>query len=103
MLEETRALLAAGVPAQRLIELGLEYRYLTRHLMGELSYDEMVTQLENAIVQFAKRQMTWFGRDPRIEWLDPGRALEQAQARVATMGALSQTQPSGQGEIPDRR
>ena len=80
MLDETRDLLAAGVPAQRLIELGLEYRFLTRYLLGELTYAQMREQLETAIVQFAKRQMTWFRRDPRIRWLEPERALEQAEA-----------------------
>jgi tRNA dimethylallyltransferase len=80
MLDETRDLLAAGVPPERLLELGLEYRFLTRHLLGELSYAEMTDGLERAIVQFAKRQMTWFGRDARVEWLEPERALEQAEA-----------------------
>jgi tRNA dimethylallyltransferase len=79
MLDETRELLAAGVPPERLLELGLEYRFLTRHLLGELSYAEMAAALEAAIAQFAKRQMTWFGRDPRIQWLEPERAVEQAE------------------------
>jgi tRNA dimethylallyltransferase len=80
MLDETRDLLAAGVPPERLLELGLEYRFLTRYLVGELSYAEMTTLLETAIVQFAKRQMTWFGRDARVQWLGPERAVEQAEA-----------------------
>jgi tRNA dimethylallyltransferase len=79
MLDETRELLAAGVPPERLLELGLEYRFLTRHLLGELGYAEMAAALEAAIAQFAKRQMTWFGRDPRIQWLEPERAVEQAE------------------------
>jgi tRNA dimethylallyltransferase len=79
MVDETRDLLAAGVPPERLLELGLEYRFLTRCLLGELSYTDMARALENAIVQFAKRQMTWFARDPRIEWLEPERAEEQAE------------------------
>ena len=83
MLEETRQLLAAGVPPQRLIELGLEYRFLTRHVLGELTADEMREKLETAIVQFARRQMTWFRRDARIRWLEPDRALEQAEALAA--------------------
>lgn len=78
MLDETRGLLEHGVPPRRLIELGLEYRFLTRHLQGELSYAAMVSQLETAIVQFARRQLTWFRRDPRIHWLEPTRALEEA-------------------------
>jgi tRNA dimethylallyltransferase len=79
MLDETREILAAGVPPERLLELGLEYRFLTRHLLGELGYAEMAAALEAAIAQFAKRQMTWFGRDPRIQWLEPERAVEQAE------------------------
>jgi tRNA dimethylallyltransferase len=79
MLDETRDLLAAGVPAERLIELGLEYRFLTRHLIGEQTEADMLTQLETAIAQFAKRQLTWFRHDPRIHWLEPTRALEQAE------------------------
>jgi tRNA dimethylallyltransferase len=79
MLDETRDLLAAGVPAERLIELGLEYRFLTRYLTGELTQAEMVTQLESAIGQFARRQLTWFRHDPRIHWLEPTRALEEAE------------------------
>ena len=82
MLDETHDLLAAGVPAERLIELGLEYRFLTRHLLGQLSHTEMQTQLEAAIYRFARRQLTWFRRDPRIIWLEPTRALEQAEALV---------------------
>ncbi len=71
MLDEVRGLLEAGVPPERLRELGLEYRFLARHLLGEVAYDEMVASLKVAIARFAKRQMTWFRRDPRIHWLDP--------------------------------
>jgi tRNA dimethylallyltransferase len=71
MLDEVRGLLAAGVPAERLLELGLEYRFLTRYLLDDLSLEEAVVQLKAAIYQFARRQMTWFRRDDRIHWLDP--------------------------------
>lgn len=60
MLDEVQRLLDSGVPAENLIYYGLEYKFLTRHLIGELSYDRMVAELEIAIHQFAKRQMTWF-------------------------------------------
>jgi tRNA dimethylallyltransferase len=79
MPDETRDLLAAGVAPERLLELGLEYRFLTRYLLGELNSTDMARLLENAIVQFARRQMTWFGRDPRVQWLEPERAAEQAE------------------------
>ena len=71
MLDEVRGLLDAGVPAERLLELGLEYRYLARFLLGELGYEEMLRDLKHAIDQFAKRQLTWFRRDPRIHWIEP--------------------------------
>ena len=74
MVDEVRGLLARGVPAETLIGYGLEYRFVTRHLLGELTYDEMRGQLAVAIHQFAKRQMTWFrGMERsgvRIHWVD---------------------------------
>lgn len=74
MLDEIRRLLAEGIPAEDLIYYGLEYKYLTLHVIGQLTYDEMFTQLETAIHQFAKRQMTWFrGMEKRgsaIHWID---------------------------------
>ena len=71
MLDEVRALLDAGVSTEFLMKLGLEYRFITQYLLGELSgLDEMTQLLSTAIKQFAKRQMTWFRRDPSIHWLD---------------------------------
>ena len=60
LVDEVRGLLDAGVPAETLIYYGLEYKFVTQHVLGILSYDEMRTLLGNAIHQFAKRQMTWF-------------------------------------------
>ena len=60
MLEEVRTLLSSGIAPEDLIYYGLEYKFLTLHLLGELSYEEMFSALETAIHQFAKRQMTWF-------------------------------------------
>jgi tRNA dimethylallyltransferase len=74
MLEEVQKLLDSGLTPEQLIYYGLEYKYLTLHLTGELSYQEMFEQLEIAIHQFAKRQMTWFrGMEKRgttIHWVD---------------------------------
>lgn len=74
MVDEVKALLDGGIPAEDLIYYGLEYKYLTLFAIGELSYEEMFHQLETAIHQFAKRQMTWFrGMERRgftIHWLD---------------------------------
>ncbi|MBD5266215.1 MAG: tRNA (adenosine(37)-N6)-dimethylallyltransferase MiaA [Bacteroides sp.] len=73
MVDEVRRLLDSGIPAADLIYYGLEYKFLTLYLTGALSYDEMVSRLEIAIHQFAKRQMTWFrGMENRgfpIHWL----------------------------------
>lgn len=60
MVDEIRGLLDAGVPAATLISYGLEYKFVTQHILGELSYAQMRELLSIAIHQFAKRQMTWF-------------------------------------------
>ncbi len=70
MVDEVRRLLDAGVSTEFLMKLGLEYRYLTRYLLGEITYDQMVLELGNAIKKFAKRQMTWFRREENLHWLD---------------------------------
>ena len=74
MIEEVAGLRARGVSDLRLDKLGLEYRYITRYLRGELgTLDDLRLQLGIAIRQFAKEQLTWFKRDRRIIWLDPFR------------------------------
>lgn len=81
MVDEVRRLLDSGIPAEALISYGLEYRYLTLYLTGQLSYDEMIRQLEIAIHQFAKRQMTYFrGMERRgvtIQWIDATHPKEE--------------------------
>ena len=78
MIEEIKGLLESGIAPEDLIYYGLEYKFVTRYLIGELSYDEMFSGLLTAIRQFAKRQMTWFrGMERRgieIEWVDPIRS-----------------------------
>lgn len=73
MVDEVRHLIESGVAPADLIYYGLEYKFITLHVMGRLSFDEMFTQLETAIHQFAKRQMTWFRgmerRGTHIHWL----------------------------------
>lgn len=73
MIDEVRQLLDSGIAPDDLIYYGLEYKFVTLHIIGRLSYDEMVSQLETAIHQFAKRQMTWFRgmekRGTKILWL----------------------------------
>ncbi len=74
MVEEVKELLDSGISAEDLIYYGLEYKYLTEFIIGKLTYQEMVSKLEIAIHQFAKRQMTWFRgmerRGFKIHWLD---------------------------------
>lgn len=86
MVEEVRQLLDSEVAPEDLIYYGLEYKYLTLYLTGKLSYDAMVEQLNVAIHQFAKRQMTWFRKMERegfeIRWLDAGLPLEERVERV---------------------
>ncbi|MGI6243029.1 MAG: tRNA (adenosine(37)-N6)-dimethylallyltransferase MiaA [Prevotella sp.] len=81
MVDEIRDLLDRGIPSEDIIYYGLEYKYVTEYVIGKLSYDEMFRQLEIAIHQFAKRQMTWFrGMERRgitIHWLDARLPMEQ--------------------------
>ena len=71
MIEEVKNLLDQGATAEFMMKLGLEYRFITQYLTGEIqSLDEMLDGLSKAIKKFAKRQMTWFRRDTEIHWLD---------------------------------
>ena len=74
MVNEVRKIIDSGVKPEKLILYGLEYKYLTLYIIGKLSYEDMVSQLEIAIHQFAKRQMTWFRgmerRGSTIHWID---------------------------------
>ena len=86
MVDEVRSLLNEDIPAEDLIYYGLEYKYLTEYIIGRLSYDEMFRQLEIAIHQFAKRQMTWFrGMERRgftIHWIDATLPLDEKVALI---------------------
>ena len=85
MVQEVQRLLEKVAP-EDLIYYGLEYKYLTLHCIGQLSYDEMVRQLEIAIHQFAKRQMTWFRgmerRGIQINWIDAMLPMEEKVNRI---------------------
>lgn len=74
MIDEVRTLLDGGVPPETLIGYGLEYKFVTLHILGELSYGQMRERLATAIHQFAKRQMTWFRGMERsgvvIHWVE---------------------------------
>ncbi|MGM9698045.1 MAG: tRNA (adenosine(37)-N6)-dimethylallyltransferase MiaA [Prevotella sp.] len=81
MVDEIRRLLDRGIPPEDLIYYGLEYKYVTEYVIGKLSYDEMFRQLETAIHQFAKRQMTWFRgmerRGTQIHWIDASKPMKE--------------------------
>lgn len=89
MVDEVRRLIDSGIKPEDLIYYGLEYKFLTLYVIGEISYDEMVAQLETAIHQFAKRQMTWFrGMERRgftIRWIDATLPMEKKVDAVMSM------------------
>ena len=89
MVEEVRGLLAEGIDPENLIYYGLEYKFLTQYAIGELTFEEMFHQLETAIHQFAKRQMTWFrGMERRgftIHWLDATLPMEEKIEQITNL------------------
>jgi tRNA dimethylallyltransferase len=86
MIDEVKRLIDSGVHPDDLIYYGLEYKFVTLHVLGQLSFDEMRSQLEIAIHQFAKRQMTWFrGMERRgftIHWIDAALPMEKKMELV---------------------
>ncbi len=86
MVDEVRGLLSEGIAPEDILYYGLEYKFVTEYVLGRLSYDAMFSQLEIAIHQFAKRQMTWFrGMERRgfaINWLDATLPMEEKVERI---------------------
>ena len=86
MVEEVRGLLNSGIAADDLIYYGLEYKFITEYIIGKLMYEEMFRQLEIAIHQFAKRQMTWFRgmerRGTTIHWVDASLPMSEKLKEV---------------------
>ena len=91
MVDEVRHLIDSGIAPDDLIYYGLEYKFVTQYVIGELTYDEMFSQLEIAIHQFAKRQMTWFRgmerRGTHIHWLPYDMDNDEFVASVAKLAA----------------
>ena len=89
MVDEVKGLLNEGIDPQDLIYYGLEYKYITNYLIGNLSYEEMVKGLEIAIHQFAKRQMTWFRgmekRGTKINWVDSNLSIEKKLSVIESL------------------
>lgn len=81
LIEEIKNLLEANLKPEQLIFYGLEYKFVTQYVTGELSFDEMFNKLNIAIHQFAKRQMTWFRRMEKkgveIDWIDGNLPIEE--------------------------
>lgn len=86
MIDEIKSIINSGVSAEDLIYYGLEYKYVTMYITGQLSYQEMYNSLEVAIHQFSKRQMTWFrGMERRgftINWLDYNLTTEEKIEKI---------------------
>jgi tRNA dimethylallyltransferase len=89
MVDEVKRILDNGVSPEILMYYGLEYKYLTQYIIGEITFDEMFKQLETAIHKFAKRQMTWFRGMERkgfkINWLDGYASMKEKTDRVLTL------------------
>ena len=88
MVEEIELLLAKGLTPEQLLYYGLEYRWITLYVLGEMTYDEMFDRLNISIRQFAKRQMTWFRRMEKkgyvLNWLDASMPMEELKNTVLT-------------------
>jgi tRNA dimethylallyltransferase len=86
MVDEVKNLMEQGIKSEILIYYGLEYKYIALYLTGKMTYEDMVRDLETAIHQFAKRQMTWFRgmerRGVKINWLDGKLPMEEKISRV---------------------
>ena len=86
MIEEVEKLLASGISADNLKYYGLEYRWITSYLLGEIDKAQMTYRLNIGIRQFAKRQMTWFRRMEKkgynLNWLDASKPTEELVAEM---------------------
>lgn len=89
MVEEVKSLIMSGIDKETLIYYGLEYKYITLYLTGKLSFERMCIDLETAIQQFAKRQMTWFRgmerHGTKINWIDGELPMEEKVQMVMNM------------------
>ncbi len=99
MIEEVKGLLDSGIPPSTLIYYGLEYKFITKYLLGDDSYEAMMKKLETAIHQFAKRQMTWFrGMEKRgitIHWLDGTLPVEENVTKIRLTLEKNPPHPGG--------
>ncbi|MFW5853294.1 MAG: tRNA (adenosine(37)-N6)-dimethylallyltransferase MiaA [Patescibacteria group bacterium] len=82
LIEEVRSLKKQGLPEKRLYDLGLEYRYINWHLTGEMDLLNMIKKLQMAIWHYAKRQRTWFKKQPNIHWLDSNKDYTEQSLEI---------------------
>jgi len=75
MLKEIQNLHKNGLSWKRMEELGLEYRYVALYLQKKITKQEMLEKLNSEIFKYAKRQMTYFKRDPEIKWFDASKEI----------------------------
>ncbi len=89
MIDEAKTILDSGVSPEDLIYYGLEYKYLTNYLLGNITYKQLFSELEIAIHQFAKRQMTWFRgmerKGFRIHWIDAALPVEEKIRKIFSL------------------
>ena len=97
MIAEVKKLRESGVSWRRLEEFGLEYRWLARFLQKKINYQEMIERLQKDTEHFAKRQMTWFKRDKRINWIETQKEAEKLVTE------LSRSESEGEDEGKLRR
>ena len=94
MIDEVKGLLAEGVSAESLMYYGLEYKFVTEYVTGKTTYDDMLSRLEIAIHQFAKRQMTWFrGMERRgihINWIDASLPMDDKVEQIMELNEKKQ-------------
>ncbi len=83
LVDEAKKLHAGGLSFERMEALGLEYKYLALYLQDKLTFEEMSAELEIAIRQYAKRQMTWFKKNKTIKWFEP-KDLQKIHDQVAS-------------------
>ncbi|OZG74088.1 tRNA (adenosine(37)-N6)-dimethylallyltransferase MiaA [Hahella sp. CCB-MM4] len=102
MLEEVKGLIAEGVSHRQLYNFGLEYRYLSSFLLGELNYNDMKQKLASAIYQFARQQNKWFRRmerrGSRIHWFEAGNVNSEAVAELVARQLKLSGAPEGQDQ-----
>jgi tRNA A37 N6-isopentenylltransferase MiaA len=101
MLKEGKKLHNQGISWKRMENLGLEYRYMARHLSGQITLDQMIEQLNSKIWQYARRQKTWFRRNPSGQVIRAGKNIQWYQIGPKTTQKI--IKHNGQGDYEQRQ